>query len=135
MTFMPWSNEFSVGIQDIDEQHRWLLDCTNELYDQLAVSEPDHARIASLLEGLVDYTVNHFIAEEELLQRFGYPDLAAHKVQHDAFTAQVMALLHRHEAGDVSGVEALDMLVSWLLGHIMTVDTEYAGFLRERGIS
>lgn len=134
MTFMPWSDEFAVGIREIDEQHHWLLDCTNALYDSLACSEPDHQQVGGLLEGLVDYTMNHFIAEEELLQRFGYPGFAAHKVLHDEFTARIMEMLHRHEGGEVSGVEALDLLINWLLGHIGQVDRQYAGFLQERGV-
>ena len=135
MTFMPWNEEFAVGIQEIDEQHHWLLDRTNELYDCLAESEPDHQQIADLLEGLVDYTMNHFIVEEELFQRFGYPEAVSHKALHDAFSARIMELLHRHEAGDVSGVETLDVLVNWLLNHIVKVDREYVGFLQQHGIA
>lgn len=134
MTFMPWTEEYAVGIEQIDEQHRWLFDCTNALYDGLSVSEPDHGQVAELLESLIDYTMNHFIAEEELMQRFGYPDFVPHKAQHDEFNARIMDMLQRHEGGEVSGVEALDLLVNWLINHIGVLDNQYVDLLKSKGI-
>lgn len=134
MTFMPWSSELEVGIAQIDEQHRWLVDKTNELYDSLAGSDTDSAEVGEVLEALMDYTVNHFILEEELFQRLGYPESAAHKAQHDKFIAQVMDLLHRHEAGEVSGNDTLSLLADWLAHHILKVDKAYVAFFHDRGV-
>ena len=134
MSFMPWSSDLEVGIGLIDDQHRWLIDRTNALHASVQEAEPDHQQIAELLEGLMDYTTNHFIAEEELFQRLGYPDAAAHKAEHDRFTAQIMDLLHRHEAGNVSGAETLELLMGWLLNHILKVDRAYVDFFKEQGV-
>ena len=35
MAFMPWSNELSTGILSIDEQHKWLVNATNQLHDEI----------------------------------------------------------------------------------------------------
>ena len=134
MTFMPWSSELEVGIPLIDEQHRWLVDRTNQLYDSLAGSEQDSAEISEVLEGLMDYTMNHFIAEEEIFLRLGYPETAAHKAQHDQFTAQIMDLLRRHDSGERSGSETLDLLADWLVHHILKVDKAYVAFFRDNGV-
>ena len=32
MTFMPWTQALEVGIAEIDEQHRWLVEQTNALH-------------------------------------------------------------------------------------------------------
>ncbi len=134
MTFMPWSSELEVGIAQIDEQHRWLVDRTNQLYDRLAGAEPDAAEIGELLDGLMDYTMNHFIVEEEIFQRLGYPQTVEHKAQHDRFTAQIMDLLQRHDAGERSGNETLDLLAGWLVHHILKVDKAYVAFFRANGV-
>ena len=134
MPFMPWNQELEVGIGLIDEQHRWLVDRTNELHEHMQVSEPDHEEIARLLDGLMDYTTNHFIAEEELFQRLDYPEAAAHKSEHDHFIAQIMELLQRHELGNVSGSEALEFLMHWLLNHIVKVDRAYVDFFKAQGV-
>ena len=134
MSFMPWNSELEVGIGLIDDQHRWLIDRTNELHAHMQGDEPDHEEIARLLDGLMDYTTNHFIAEEELFQRLDYPEAAPHKAEHDRFTAQIMDLLHRHEAGNVSGAETLELLMHWLLHHIVKVDRAYVEFFKEQGV-
>ena len=133
MTFMPWSSELEAGIELIDQQHRWLVERTNCLYDALSVENPDLSQVGELLEGLMDYTMNHFIVEEELFQRLGYPQGEAHKAQHDRFTAQIMGLLERHESGAASGQETLSLLADWLTHHILKVDKAYVEFFRERG--
>lgn len=134
MTFMPWSSELEVGIPQIDEQHRWLVDKTNQLYSSLASAEADGAAIGEVLEGLMDYTMNHFIVEEEIFHRLGYPETAAHKAQHDKFTEQIMDLLQRHDAGERSGNETLDLLADWLVHHILKVDKAYVAFFRDNGV-
>lgn len=134
MTFMPWSSELEVGIEQIDEQHRWLVNQTNQLYDSLASADTDAAEVGAVLEGLMDYTVNHFIVEEELFQRLGYPESVGHKAQHDKFIAQVMDLLQRHEAGEVTGGETLSLLADWLAHHILKVDKAYVAFFRDNGV-
>lgn len=134
MTFMPWSSELEVGIELIDEQHRWLVDKTNQLYDRLAAAEADHDEIGEVLEGLMDYTMNHFIVEEDIFQRLGYPETEGHKAQHDKFTAQIMDLLQRHDSGERSGSETLDLLAGWLTHHILKVDKAYVEFFRSNGV-
>lgn len=134
MTFMPWSSELEVGIAQIDEQHRWLVDKTNQLYDRLASAEADAAEIGEVLESLMDYTMNHFIVEEEIFHRLGYPESDGHKAQHDKFTAQIMDLLQRHDSGERSGSETLELLADWLTHHILRVDKAYVAFFRDHGV-
>ena len=132
MAFMCWSEALSVGIPKIDEQHRWLVDAINRLHDELLVhAEPDPAMLKEILEGLVDYAVNHFVMEEEMFQRYGYPEAAEHKAEHDGFTQTAVALLQSVEAGKtLLGADVLNMLKSWLTGHIMGTDMAYVPFFK-----
>ncbi|GAA3581486.1 MAG: bacteriohemerythrin [Pseudomonadales bacterium] len=133
MTFWPWSEELEVGISDIDQQHRWLVDQTNRLHEALE-NQAEDSEIGDLLEGLMDYTMNHFIVEEDLFARLGYPETEAHKREHDTFTQKVMTLIDRHEQGDASGAEALALLKDWLTHHILKVDKAYVEHFRTHGI-
>lgn len=134
MSFMPWTDALEMGIETIDNQHRWLVDATNRLYCEITRAEPDRAVLGEILEGLVDYTMNHFVLEEELFQRFGYPETVAHKAEHDAFTATAMNLLMQFESGESVGPPVLDFLKEWLLHHILKVDRAYVPFLKEAGV-
>lgn len=133
MCFWPWTKELEIGIDIIDEQHRWLVDQTNALHDAIEAGSNTEL-IGEILEGLMDYTINHFIVEEELFERLGYPESDAHKTYHDRFTEQVMSLLTRHDDGEQVGVEALELLKNWLTHHILKVDKAYVEHFRAHGI-
>lgn len=132
MTIMPWSQDFSVGMAAIDTQHHWLVDAMNQLHTELEQPQPNRAVVGRTLEGLMDYTVNHFVMEEELFGRHGYPQAAAHKALHDHFTRTVMQRLTEFEAGQDIGGEVVSLLKDWLIGHIMGADKAYAPFLLAR---
>ncbi|QIL43043.1 bacteriohemerythrin [Acidovorax sp. HDW3] len=130
MTFMPWTSTLELGITEIDDQHKELVRLTNALHEELGRPAPQRSVIGEVLEGLVDYTHNHFIVEEVLFQRHGYPETPAHQAQHDRFTAKAMDLLLRFEDGAEVSLEALDFLKDWLIDHICKVDRAYLPFFR-----
>ena len=128
---MQWSDEFAFGLDGIDGQHQWLFSATSALHDALSAATPDRKRIGELVEGLVDSTMTHFVGEEELFQRYGYPQAEAHKAEHDRFTASAFDLLNRFEAGEELPLSAADFLKDWLIHHIQKVDRAYVPFMRE----
>lgn len=133
MTFMRWSDEFRVGLDEVDDQHRWLFDATNRLHAEMSKEAKDRSLIGAIIEGLMDYTMNHFIAEEELFERHGYPHAQTHKMQHDKFTASVLNTLTDFENGLEIGTEVLVLLKDWLVQHIMKTDTAYVPYVRDQG--
>lgn len=130
MTFMPWASTLELGIAEIDDQHKELVRLTNALHDELASASPRRPEIGAVLEGLVDYTHNHFIVEEVLFAQHGYPETPAHQAQHNRFTAKAMDLLLRFEDGAEVSIEALEFLKVWLIEHICKVDRAYLPFFR-----
>ena len=135
MTFMPWSSEIAVGLSDVDEQHRWLVDRINQLHSELSEIAPRSSVIADVLEELMDYTMNHFIMEEELFERHEYPDTVAHKALHNKFTSTIMNALTDHEDGKNVSYDVLEFLKDWLIQHIMRTDKVYVPFMQERGVT
>ena len=135
MTFMPWSSEIAVGLSDVDEQHRWLVDRINQLHSELSEIAPRSSVIADVLEELMDYTMNHFIMEEEWFERHAYPDTAAHKAQHNKFTGTIMNALTDFEDGQHISTDILEFLKHWLTQHIMRTDKAYVPFLKAQGVS
>lgn len=130
MTFMPWSSALMLGIPTIDAQHQVLVQLVNTLHSELSNPIPERTVIAQVLEGLVDYTHNHFIEEEVMFQRFGYPQTEAHTAEHAQFTAQAMDWLMRFEDGQDVDMEALHFLKQWLVHHILEEDRAYVPFLQ-----
>jgi hemerythrin len=135
MPFMPWSDAFVLGIESIDNQHRWLVEATNRLYDEIETRNPERDVLKEILEGLVDYTVNHFIVEEDLFNRLGYPEEKNHRARHDEFARQALELLLRFEKGEPVSEEMLGFLQDWLIKHILRDDKAYVPFLKEKGVN
>ncbi|MCL2875544.1 MAG: bacteriohemerythrin [Betaproteobacteria bacterium] len=134
MPFMPWSDELVLGIDSIDKQHRWLVDTTNRLHDELAFRYPKQEELEKILEGLMEYAINHFIVEEDLFNRYGYPEERVHRARHDEFSRYVLQLLLKCERGEQVSDEVLEFLRTWLVKHILTEDKAYVPFLKEKGV-
>jgi hemerythrin len=134
MPFMLWSDAFVLGIDSIDSQHRWLVDATNRLYDEIETRNPDREVLKEILEGLVDYTVNHFIVEEDLFNRLGYPEEKGHCARHNEFARHALELLLKFEKGESVSDEMLGFLQKWLVNHILKDDKAYVPFLKEKGV-
>jgi hemerythrin len=134
MTMVQWSDEYSVNIQEIDEQHKIWIGLINELYMAMAKKDASD-KIGAILERLVDYTKIHFALEECLMRIFGYPGYEAHKQIHDAMVRQVDELVRKYRLSDGQvGMETLFLLKDWLINHIKEKDTGYAPYLLKQGV-
>ncbi len=131
---MPWKDEYSVKIKHIDDQHKGLVKLVNELHVAMLSG---HAKdsLASILSQLISYTRAHFITEEVLLQAQGYPELAAHKAEHESLTAKVLQFQKEFVAGKAMlSMEILEFLKNWLKNHIMGTDKRYSPFMNAKGV-
>ncbi|SNS10664.1 methyl-accepting chemotaxis protein [Humidesulfovibrio mexicanus] len=131
---MTWTDDLSVGIRLIDEQHKVLLGLINELHAAMRARKSD-AVLVGVVERLKDYTVKHFGQEEEYFDRYGYPETKAHKEIHAKLVQQVLDF----EAGLKSGkakvtMDIMRFLKDWLVKHIMGTDKKYTEFLRSKGL-
>lgn len=131
---IEWSEELSVGLQEIDEQHKILVTLVNRLYEAIVTQHEDEA-IQGILQELTQYTLIHFAVEESLMRIFNYPEYNEHKKHHHELTTQVIDLKKKVEAGEAKiSMELLGFLRSWLTNHIMVEDKRYAPFLIEKGL-
>ena len=83
----------------------------------------------------MDYVEFHFSAEEKLQEENQYPELAAHKEQHEKFTKAVDELremLEEEEGPTDAFVAAVNKnVVEWLLNHIQICDKKVAAFVNK----
>jgi hemerythrin len=130
---VEWSGALSVGIDEIDAQHRTLIDLVNELNNAIE-ERHGNAAVGDVLLRLEEYTRIHFAVEEGLMRVLGYPDLAAHKREHARLTEQLAELRGRFDAGRTAlGFELMHFLKRWLTSHIMESDQDYARHFAEMG--
>jgi hemerythrin len=126
---VEWKAEFSVGIAEIDEQHRTIVDCIALLQDAVTARERWSAVNAALTR-LADYVRIHFAVEESLMRIMGYPELARHAEEHNHFAAALRTAREESLRRDVSD-ETLALIHTWLRNHIAGSDKSYAAYFRE----
>lgn len=135
MPLITWNPTFSVGIAEVDEQHKKLIDIINRLFDAMKKGKGKLVLVPVVRE-LVDYTVYHFGTEESLFREYGYPESEEHKREHDEFTRRTIDFLEDSNRGQkMITVDVLDYLTEWLRHHILEQDKKFGPFLRSKGVS
>jgi len=132
--YVEWKDEYSVGLDSIDQQHKKLLNLINQLQTAVDYSTGEEFEREALDE-LVDYTKTHFSYEEGLMEQNGYPDFVPHKAKHDEMIKEVEAVLAEYEKDhDLAMEHGTEFLKSWLINHINGTDKEYSSFLIDKGV-
>jgi hemerythrin len=129
-----WTEEYSVHISVLDEQHRRLINTVNQL-DQALRSAEGSSVVDSVLAQLVNYAGEHFATEESLMQQHSYPALSIHRAQHEAFREKLTGFLQAHQAGKPCvPVSLMLYMKEWLRKHLTTSDQLYSAYLNARGV-
>ena len=125
-----WSDEYALGIDEIDQQHRRLIEIANQVYD--IMNDQWHLdkynQIVIVLDELKDYTIYHFKFEEEYMTSIGYKKRFSHALEHSAFVEKLNAvdLKKVDEQQEEYLRELLVMITDWVVNHIMNTDRLYA---------
>jgi hemerythrin len=134
MALIEWTDNLSVGIEEIDSQHKRLIGLINELHAAMMERRSKDA-LGVIIGGLKDYTVTHFSTEEMYFDKFKYQNSLSHKKEHQGFVDKVNEYKTGFEKGKIMlSVEIMDYLKNWLVAHIQKIDTAYAPFFREKGL-
>jgi hemerythrin len=133
MGFMAWTDNLSVSVMEIDNQHKRLIDLINNLYDAMKMGKGKDV-LSVTLDELAAYSVEHFSAEERYMQKYSYDGYTAHKAEHDAFIQKVTEFKQGFEAGKaLLSIEVMNFLRDWTVNHIAEVDTRFGAFLNTKG--
>lgn len=130
-----WKKNWSVGVVDVDEDHKMLIKMINRLFGSTLSIDPQKVLLDVLAE-LTDYVVFHFNREEEYMSRLNYPDYAAHKQDHQRLldaAGQFKQNLLSELPMDLKEVIE-NSLRDWLVTHIMDHDKRMGLFLNSQGI-
>jgi len=128
---IQWDDIYSVGMEDLDSQHRSILKIINQLIIEKKTGHLDH-KISSIMEELVNYAQYHFSSEEKFMKQYGYSQLGVHKVEHQFFIKKLEDF--QKELGkkeeDIHN-DILSFLQGWWSHHVLVVDQQYAKYTRD----
>lgn len=137
VAFFTWDDDMSVGVAEIDEQHKTLVAIINTLF-AAAVQRENGEITSEILDTLVKHTKTHFGLEEKMMQDAGCEpaDFAVHQHEHHAFIEKIRNIASTHlEEGKPVSFEAINFLKHFLQDHILYADKKHATVLQDSGCS
>ena len=131
MKDLVWNSTLSVQVDEIDEDHRKLVDLFNILTHAVMEGDaPDY--IEAVLEELITCTVWHFRHEERLMLKYGYEGILEHKKEHQELIESAKALQQKFlKDGKRISSDDIEFLEHWLTEHIFVADMEMGSYLGE----
>lgn len=132
LAYMQWRSSLEVGHDQIDREHRSLVDALNRLHAAMKMGKGKE-EIGQVLVFLMDYTESHFKTEEAMMLKHGYPAAQRHLAAHADLVQQVSALVTNYHAGRALLTGAVfDFLEGWLVKHIMSEDKVLGDFMKSK---
>jgi diguanylate cyclase (GGDEF)-like protein/hemerythrin-like metal-binding protein/PAS domain S-box-containing protein len=125
----PWDEHFNTGLEDVDQQHRKLVEILNRLASHIAYNSSEED-LNGIFDELTEYTLYHFQTEEAIWHQY-LPDHdldTSHQAVHQKFVDTVLKLKHDQSTRPLSELaeEALSFLARWLASHILESDRHMA---------
>lgn len=122
VALIEWKDSYSVGVADVDYEHREMIDLINDLHERLSRQAGDLDTAAFL--GKIFQTISsHFALEERFMQEKGYDQFSQHKTAHEQLLDEIREIMDNYEAApDDSSTELSRRLDRWFTEHFKTHD-------------
>ena len=124
--YLEWDNSLSVGVESIDDQHKELVNRTNQLFEAMK-SGKGKGEVMNTLSFLEEYVVTHFNDEEEYMKKIKHEGLAIQREQHEAFKKEIIEIKKKCEETGISLPIVIDTqkkVSSWIRNHILVYDKQ-----------
>jgi hemerythrin len=121
---MEWKDEYSIGILEIDNQHKLLMNGFSVIEESINLNKGWSNTHYAIVE-LIRIARMHFTFEEALMRIFGYPGTDAHQKEHQYFFAKLDSI-ERLALKESAKIELLQFMQDWFAKHILVNDREYA---------
>ncbi len=134
MALIIWNDDLSVGIRQIDDQHKELIRLINLLNESIILKN-DNKISGEIINDLINFVEYHFSYEENLFLTHGFSESESHLKMHKYLKNQVLKIQYSYNFGKTdASAELLNLLKDWLINHLINVDKRYGKFLNEKGI-
>lgn len=129
---LVWQDEFNIGVDEIDKEHRRLFKIINKLFAAEDSGNDNYRRTCQ--EGIKffrGHALKHFDDEELYMAAMGYEGLERHKKIHKGFREHTLPALEQELEESAYSQEALEhflgVCTGWLVGHTLTEDQAITG--------
>ena len=122
---IAWREEFSVGFESIDAQHKRLIELIG------SIPEHDNKCDDALINEVLQYAADHFPAEEDFMASICYPELRKHQNEHKTLTRTLLAYKKQYDEGEKDLYSFKHFMFRWVRDHIMDEDMKIGLFVHQ----
>jgi hemerythrin len=130
--YTEWTPEMSVGIGDIDVQHRKMIRKVNEISEAVDAGKSKE-EIMEAIRFFEVYSEEHFKTEEGYMHIYGYPEFPGHQKEHRKLLDDMAQAREKFSQGKITEKEVYEesrRVADWFVAHMKLVDGRMAVFLR-----
>lgn len=132
---LEWKKDHSVGVEEIDEQHKQLIKIMNRLYEAINNMKTKE-ELGGILGELVSYARYHFSTEEKYFDMFGFEFSDEHKKEHQKFKEKIITIQKQFKGNEIKiSFDLSEFLEDWLVDHLMIQDMKYVECFKEHGLN
>ena len=132
-TLIEWKEEYSVGIEEIDDQHQHMVGIINDLF--YIINNKEFDKVDEIYERASQYAKYHFDTEEKYFEEFEYGDTEAHIAQHNKYNEKILEFSKQYNQNDTPmSFQVIDFLEDWWINHIQGVDKKYTECFHDHGL-
>ncbi len=128
---LVWKDEFDIGVDAIDKEHRRLFSIINRLFILRNKEQKNGKACEEGIRYFYEHAIRHFTDEENYMELIGYKNLKMHKRIHKDFRERTLPILEGELKRSNYSSEAVDhflaVCVGWLIGHTTTEDRAIVG--------
>lgn len=123
---MPWNEQLTLGVADMDATHREFVDLADAL-----LAAPDEG-FPALFEMLREHTRKHFEHEGKLMKACRFPAIGEHNSEHLRVLGELAQMARGVAAGRLGMArEYARNLPGWFSTHLATMDAALAACLKK----
>lgn len=124
MSLITWRDEFSVGVDAVDHEHREMIGLINELDDAMG-NDADHATVVAALGEIYARISAHFALEEKIMRDARYAGLAEHKQDHELLLDELLDVVDSVDSeGRYDRLDLSSTLDRWFSDHFRNHDAK-----------
>ncbi len=122
---IDWKDSYKIGDPEVDQQHQYLFELTNEF-----IAADSLSQMRSLMILLYKHTREHFEKEEQLMRDVNFPDLAIHQEHHNKLLSRLSELSMDVGKGFMNKPAIVGLMTDWATKHIPLEDALVVAFMK-----
>ena len=128
---IKWNDSLSLGIQDIDDQHKKFLEIINDLLTAMHNKKSKEIQ-SEIIDKLIGYAFYHFSKEERYFSKSNYPYAEEHKKEHETFVDKIIQFKKDYEENKITlSIDMINFMNNWWINHINTSDRKFQPYVKD----